>query len=176
MEDRVREEEEEIQLVAFQLGREEYAIEVSQVREILSMVDITRMPNAPAYMKGVINLRGQILAVIDLAERLGIEPGEGDRRIIVVEAGENRLGVVVDNVAEVLRVPSGSVEPSPVFSRETESGMIKGVIKLQNRLLILLDAAYLLHSIEERQGAPEAKAPAPATQTEVESSAERKGE
>ncbi len=153
MEDVVRPgDEEEIQLVAFQLGREEYAIEVSQVREIISMVDVTRMPNAPGYIKGVINLRGQILAVIDLAERLDILPGEGDRRIIVAEVGDNRVGMIVDYVSEVLRVPASSVEPNPVLSREGESGMIKGVIKLQNRLLVLLDAACVLTAVEEWRG------------------------
>ncbi len=158
MEDVIRPgDEEEIQLVAFQLGREEYAIEVSQVREIISMVDVTRMPNAPGYIKGVINLRGQILAVIDLAERLDIEPGEGDRRIIVAEVGDNRVGMIVDYVSEVLRVPESSIEANPVFSREAESGMIKGVIKLQNRLLILLDAAYVLTAVEEWRGASEAE-------------------
>ncbi len=148
-------EDEEIQLVAFQLGREEYAVEVSQVREILNVVDVTRMPNAPAYMKGVINLRGQILAVIDLAERLNIPAEEGDRRIIVVEVGESRVGMIVDYVSEVLRVPASSVEAGPVFSEGPEGGMIKGVIKLQNRLLILLDAAFALSAVEDWQGANE---------------------
>lgn len=154
MEDVIRQgDEEEIRLVAFQLGREEYAIEVSQVREILNMVDVTRMPNAPAYMKGVINLRGQILAVIDLAERLNIASGGGDRRIIVVELGENKVGMIVDYVSEVLRVSASSVEANPVFSQEAESGMIKGVIKLQNRLLILLDVARVLSAVEDWRGA-----------------------
>ncbi len=150
-------DEEEVQLVVFQLGHEEYAVEVSQVREIISMVDVTRLPNAPAFMKGVVNLRGQILAVIDLAERLDIMPGEGDRRIIVSEVGDNRVGMIVDSVSEVLRVPAGSIEPNPVLSREAEAGMIKGVIKQQNRLLILLDAAYVLRAVEDWTQATEAE-------------------
>jgi purine-binding chemotaxis protein CheW len=167
VEDLIRQgDEEEIQLVVFQLGREEYAIEVSQVREILSMVEATRMPNAPAYMKGVINLRGQILAVIDLGERLRIESGEGDRRIIVVEVGENRAGMIVDYVSEVLRVPMSSVEGSPVFSAEAEAGMIKGVIKLQNRLLILLNAALVLSAVENWQETSEADVQTAASDSE----------
>jgi purine-binding chemotaxis protein CheW len=147
MDERVRTPDEpELQLVIFQLGKEDYAIDVSQVREIIAMVGFTRMPNAPGYLKGIINLRGQILAVIDLAERLGIEAIPEEARIIVVEAGDARAGLIVDSVSEVARVPVGDLEPSPVG--QGDSGLIRGVIKHGSKLLILLDPALILAGSE----------------------------
>lgn len=133
----------ELQLVVFQLGREDYALEVAEVREIIPVMGVTRMPNAPGYLKGVLNLRGQIIAVIDLAERLGIEgDAEADRRIIVLDLEEVRAGLLVDNVLEVARVPAETLEPSPLAS--PDAGVIRGVIKYGNKLLILLDAAGIV--------------------------------
>lgn len=141
-------EEAELQLVVFQLGKEEYAIEVSQVREIINMVDITRMPNAPAFMKGVINLRGQVVAVIDLAERLNVEPtGQPDRRVIVLELADSKVGMIVDFVSEVLRIPESSLEPNPIVQPDPDAAAVKGVIKLQNRLIILIDPVFVIAGI-----------------------------
>ncbi|MHB8780819.1 MAG: chemotaxis protein CheW [Candidatus Geothermincolia bacterium] len=143
MDENRRMDEAELQLVIFQLGKEDYALEVARVKEIIPVTGITRMPNAPGYLKGIINLRGQIIAVLDLAERLGIAAdAEADRRIIVLDLEEVRAGVLVDNVLEVGRVPAGSLEPSPLA--QGEAGAIKGVIQYASKLLILLDPAAIL--------------------------------
>lgn len=141
---------EEIQLVVFSLGREEFAVEVTQVREIMRMEEITRMPKTPAYVEGIINLRGQIIAVIDLAKRLNLESAESsvETRIIVVETGEAKVGMIVDSVSEVLRVSAEAVEPSPTLATEVSAAYLQGVVKQDNRLIILLDLTKVL-SVEE---------------------------
>jgi len=144
---------EELQLVVFSLGREEFAVEVTQVREIMRMEEITRMPKSPHFVEGIINLRGQIIAVIDLAKRLNIEAQErgGETRIIVVEAGEVKVGMIVDSVSEVLRVGADALEPSPTIATDVAAAFLTGVIKHDNRLIILLDLTKVL-SLEEMAG------------------------
>lgn len=143
----------ELQLVVFSLGREEFAVEVTQVREIMRMEEITRMPKSPHFVEGIINLRGQIIAVIDLAKRLNIEARErgGDTRIIVVEAGDVKVGMIVDSVSEVLRVDADALEPSPTLATDVSAAFLTGVIKHDNRLIILLDLTKVL-SLEEMAG------------------------
>ncbi|MBN2025507.1 MAG: chemotaxis protein CheW [Actinobacteria bacterium] len=144
---------EEMQLVVFSLGREEFAVEVTQVREIMRMEEITRMPKSPHFVEGIINLRGQIIAVVELAKRLNLEAGErsGDTRIIVVEAEDIKVGMIVDSVSEVLRVDAESVEPSPTLATDISSAFLEGVVKKDNRLIILLDLTKVL-SLEEMAG------------------------
>lgn len=144
---------EEMQLVVFGLGREEFAVEVTQVREIIRMEEITRMPKSPHFVEGIINLRGQIIAVIDLAKRLNIPSGERgpETRIIVVEAGEVKVGMIVDSVSEVLRVSSEAVEPNPSLASDVSAAFLQGVVKHDNRLIILLDLTKIL-SLEEMAG------------------------
>jgi purine-binding chemotaxis protein CheW len=139
-------EDREVQLVIFQLGREEFAVEVTQVREIIRMQDITRMPKAPSFVEGIINLRGQIIAVLDLAQRLSLEAAERgpETRIIVVEAGDVKVGMIVDSVSEVMRINEDEVEPSPAV----EAVYLKGVVKQDNRLIILLDLTRILATEE----------------------------
>jgi purine-binding chemotaxis protein CheW len=137
----------EYQLVVFTLGEEEFGVDISQVREIVRLVQITYLPKAPAFIEGVVNLRGQVLAVIDLSKRLGIssrERGE-NTRIIVVEVGENTVGMLVDSVSEVLRLPSEFVEEVPsLVETEVPEHYIRGVGKLKDRLLVLLDLNRIL--------------------------------
>jgi len=141
---------EEMQLVVFSLGREEFAVEVTQVREIMRMEEITRMPKSPHFVEGIINLRGQIIAVVELAKRLNLEAGErdSDTRIIVVEAEDIKVGMIVDSVSEVLRVDAEEVEPSPTLATDISSAFLQGVVKKDNRLIILLDLTKVL-SLEE---------------------------
>jgi len=141
---------EEMQLVVFSLGREEFAVEVTQVREIMRMEEITRMPKSPHFVEGIINLRGQIIAVVELAKRLNLEGGErdSDTRIIVVEAEDIKVGMIVDSVSEVLRVDAEEVEPSPTLATDISSAFLEGVVKKDNRLIILLDLTKVL-SLEE---------------------------
>ena len=132
----------EYQLVVFTIGDEEFGVDISQVREIVRLVQITYLPKAPVFIEGVVNLRGQVLAVIDLSKRIGVsskERGE-DTRIIVVEVGENTVGMIVDSVSEVLRLTSDAVDEVPsLVDTEVPEHYIRGVGKLKDRLLVLLD-------------------------------------
>jgi purine-binding chemotaxis protein CheW len=141
----------EMQLVAFKVGREEFGVDVKKVEGVISLVDVTRMPRAPRFVEGIINLRGQIIAVVDLASRLGIEAGEHGpaSRIVVVEAQDVKVGLVVD-LPEVINIDKEDIEASPALAGgDVESSFIKGVVKLGDRLLILLDVDKVL-SDEER--------------------------
>ncbi len=137
----------EYQLVVFTIGNEEFGVDISQVREIVRLVQITYMPKAPMFIEGVVNLRGQIVAIIDLAKRLGIPSkarGEATR-IIVVEIDENTVGMIVDSVSEVLRLSAEQMEQVPsIIDTEVPEHYIRGVGKLKDRLLILLDLNKVL--------------------------------
>lgn len=145
--------EREMQLVAFRVGREDFGVDVKKVEGVISMVDVTRMPRAPEFVEGIINLRGQIVAVVDLATRLGIEAGERGHttRIVVVEAQDVKVGLIVE-LPEVINVNRDDIEASPtIASSDVSSSFIRGVVKLGERLLILLDVDRVL-SDEELTG------------------------
>ena len=141
------EKEREYQLVVFKIDKEEFGVDISQVREIVKLLEITYMPKAPVFIEGVVNLRGQIVAVIDLAKRLGIsarQRGE-NTRIIVIEIKENIVGMIVDSVSEVLRISSENIEEVPgLIDSEVPEHYIRGVGKLKDRLLVLLDLNRVL--------------------------------
>ena len=131
----------ELQLVAFQLGREEYGINILQVQEIKRMTDITRVPHTPDYLKGVMNLRGSILPVFDLKKRLDLPHYEysDDARIIIVKSDEVTLGVIVDAVSEVLTIGQENIEPPQAVAGGVIASYLSGIGKINDRLLILLD-------------------------------------
>ncbi|MFH2144996.1 MAG: chemotaxis protein CheW [Candidatus Omnitrophota bacterium] len=141
----------EIQLVVFMVGEEEFGVEINQVREIVKLVSITRMPKAPVFIEGVVNLRGQIITVIDLAKRLDL-PSKGrteTSRIMVVEVGGNTVGMIVDSVSEVLRLTPDAIEATPaLIESEVHEQYLRGVGKIDDRLLILLDLNEVLTSEE----------------------------
>ncbi|BAH74422.1 chemotaxis protein CheW [Solidesulfovibrio magneticus] len=143
-------ENELLQLVTFGIGEEEFGIDILKVQEIIRIMDITKVPNAPPYVEGVINLRGKVIPVIDLRSRFGLDyhVHDSQTRIIVVDLHAMITGFVVDEVSEVLRIQSNTVEPPPPVVSGIESEYIKGVGKLDNRLLILLDLDKLI-PIEE---------------------------
>jgi len=128
-------------LVTFKLGNEEYGIEIGSVQEIIRAADITPVPGAPAHVRGVINIRGKIIPVVDLAKRFRLSGAETDdaQRIVVVELGEKRLGMLVDSVSQVIKVPSGIVEDLPEEASSLDDHFIKGIGKLDDRLIIILD-------------------------------------
>lgn len=142
---------EEIQLVVFRIGEEEFGVDINQVREIVKLVSITRMPKAPVFIEGVVNLRGQIITVIDLAKRLDL-PSKGrteTSRIMVVEVGGNVVGMVVDSVSEVLRLSTTDIEDTPsLIETEVHERYLRGVGKIGDRLLILLDLKQILTADE----------------------------
>lgn len=149
-----------LQLVTFRLGKEEYSLDILSVQEIIRHMDITRVPNAPAFVEGVINLRGKVIPVLDLRKRfgLGIEEMTSHARIIVVDIGSKTVGFRVDSVSEVLRLPADKVEPPPTLTAGIGSEYIKGVGKLDGRLLILLDVTSVLTSSEKERLAGVSKA------------------
>lgn len=144
----------ELQMVIFKIGDEEFGVTINQVREIVRLVPITPIPRSPDFIEGVVNLRGQILGVIDLARRLDLKPiPRSERtRIIVVEVESNIVGMIVDEVSEVLRLPIESVTDAPeLISQDTHQKYITGVGKLGDRLLVLIDLARVF-SPEEVEG------------------------
>lgn len=137
--------EEVLQLVSFHVGPEEYAIDILCVQEIIRIVEITKVPKAPHYVEGVINLRGKVIPIVDLRSRFGLSPADRTKetRIIVVDVGRMIMGLIVDAVSEVLRVPLHLIEPPP-NARQGPTEFHKGVGKLDGRLLILLDLDRML--------------------------------
>ena len=103
------------QLVVFRLGNEEFCVQILQVQEIILLSPITRVPKTPAFVEGVINLRGEIIPVVDLRKRFGLEVGElgEDARIVVVEVEGNLVGMIVDEVTQTLSIPASQLQPPP---------------------------------------------------------------
>jgi purine-binding chemotaxis protein CheW len=137
-----------LQLVSFNIGEEEFGVDILRVQEINRMLDVTRVPNAPTYVDGVINLRGKVIPIVDLRQRLGMERKNHDKntRIIVVELSGKTLGFVVDGVREVLRIPRSVTEPPPQLVGGVREEYITAVGKLDDRLLILLDLDKILNA------------------------------
>jgi purine-binding chemotaxis protein CheW len=142
----------EQQLVVFQLGAELYGVEIARVHEIIRLQTVTRVPGAPAFVEGVINLRGKVIPVVDLRRRFGLPIAEHTRasRIVVVEIGDQVVGVIVDGVSEVLRVGTATVEPPSPVVAGIDSEYLYGIAKLPDRLVILLDLDRVLAREERR--------------------------
>ena len=134
---------EPLQLVTFEVGGEEFGIDIQAVHEIDRMLPISRVPQSPSEVEGVANLRGRIVPVTDLRRRFGLEPRERDEhnRIVVVEAGPRVAGLIVERVHEVLRIPAESVDPAPPTACPIDAEFIAGVGRLEDRTVILLDAS-----------------------------------
>ncbi len=150
-------------LATFFLGKEEYGVDVKAVQEIIRVSEITHVPRAPEFIKGVINLRGRIIPVIDLKRKLGV--GEVDvaarpSRIVVVKLRDRLVGLLVDGASQVLRVPLTSIEAAPEEVAEIDTHAIRGVAKLTDRLIILMDLEKVLAlELKEAAGvAPQEKA------------------
>ena len=141
-----RRDDELLQLVTFSTGDEEFGVDILRVQEIIRTMAITKVPKAPEFVEGVINLRGKVIPIIDLRRRFGLQSKAHDKhtRIIVIEINTMIVGFVVDSVSEVLRIPTSTVEPPPPVVAGLESEYISGVGKLEDRLLILLDLDRLL--------------------------------
>jgi purine-binding chemotaxis protein CheW len=139
-------------LVVFHLGRSEFAAPIAQVLEIIRIPGLTRMPRAPRYVAGVMNLRGKVFPVVSLRRRLAMdEPAPGPQaRVMVVEAQGQVLGLLVDDVKEVLRAPESSFEPPPAMISESVGPSLSGVVRVGERILLTLDLGRLF-SLEEGQ-------------------------
>jgi purine-binding chemotaxis protein CheW len=135
-----------IQLVSFWLAKEEFGIEITKVREIILMGEITRVPQTAPYVKGLINLRSTVIPVIDLRVRFGLPEGQAtaDSRIMVINVSDKTIGIVVDAVSEVFRVSRDQIAPPPPTVAQLGNEYLTGLVKLDKRLLILLDIDHLL--------------------------------
>ena len=140
-----------IQLVSFKLGEEEFGIDILRVQEINRMVEITKVPQAPSYCEGVINLRGKVIPVIDLRKKFDMEPREWDKdtRIVVCDVNGMVIGMIVDAVDEVLRISGSTIEPAPPIATSMRSDYIKGVARLDERLLIFLDISKIANEVSQ---------------------------
>jgi len=142
--------------LVFHLGREEFGIQVLKVREIMGIQDITAVPQTPSYVKGVINLRGKVIPVVDLRLKFGLPELEYTQRtcIIVVqikgEAGLMLMGIVVDGVAEVLNLAETDIEDTPAFGTDVTTSYLLGMAKVKGKVKILLDIDQVLSSQELR--------------------------
>jgi len=134
-----------MQLVSFRLSDEVYGIEITKIREIILVGEITRVPETPHYIKGLINLRSSVIPVIDLRARFSLPESEltQDSRIMVLHVGQRTIGIVVDSVNEVLRVGMDQISPAPPTVASLGNEYMTGLVRLDTQLLILLDVDRL---------------------------------
>ncbi len=145
-------------LVVVRLDRERYGVPIEHVHEIIRMQEVTRVPRAPGFVEGVINLRGQVIPVIDLRRRFGLPTAERDGacRIVVVEMNGARVGVVVDAVLEVMRIPESATVPPEEILAASQVAFLRGVAKHGDGLILLLDLQRVLE-VHEQQALAELK-------------------
>jgi purine-binding chemotaxis protein CheW len=140
----------DFQVVVAELGGESYGLPIEAVYEIIRLQPITAVPKAPAFVEGVINLRGRIVPVVDLARRFGLLMADRGKanRIVVAAVGGTRVGLVVDAVSEVLLIDEGAVEPTPPVAAGVDAAYVRGIARLDDRLVILLQLDGLFGDVE----------------------------
>ncbi|CAM5788286.1 MULTISPECIES: chemotaxis protein CheW [Brevibacillus] len=143
----------EVKVIVFRLKDEEYGVDVNQVKSIEKLEHITRVPRTPAFVKGVINLRGVVTPIIDLRNRFSLEETAytESTRIIIVAVGELEVGLIVDAANDVIDIPVNAIEPPPEVVGGVEAAYLRGVAKLEKRLLILLNLDKVLSNEEIKQ-------------------------
>ncbi|WP_155996102.1 chemotaxis protein CheW [Thioalkalivibrio sp. ALJ7] len=139
--------------VTFSLAGETYAIDVLQVQEVLKVTEIAPVPGVPDYILGIINLRGNVVTVIDARRRMGLDDRESDEasRIVIIDVDNQNVGILVDSVSEVVRISPDSVEPAPEVGNDDSSRFIQGVTSTEEGLTILVDLNRLLSDEEWAQ-------------------------
>ncbi len=139
--------------VTFSLAEETYAIDVLQVQEVLKVTEIAPVPGVPDYILGIINLRGNVVTVIDARRRMGLDDRESDEasRIVIIDVDNQNVGILVDSVSEVVRISPDSVEPAPEVGNDDSSRFIQGVTSTEQGLTILVDLNRLLSDEEWAQ-------------------------
>ncbi len=142
--------EEENQFVTFVIGEETYGVEVLRVHEIIGMTQITHVPNAMTFMKGVINLRGSVVPVVDMRIKFTMSVREYDSFtvIIIVEVRGRMIGMIVDSVSDVVSIPVKSIQDTPHFSTKIETDFIMGIGQIEEKLVIILDVDRIMSSEE----------------------------
>ncbi|MDP3524696.1 MAG: chemotaxis protein CheW [Hoeflea sp.] len=138
------------ELIAFTIGEQEFCVEVMAVREIRGWTPATPLPHSPGYVRGVINLRGVVLPVMDMSLRLGMEPTDPSQRhvIIVIQVGGQLVGLLVDAVSDILMVPAASIQPPPDMSKEMDRDFVQGIIPIEGRMVCLIQLNALFGTIE----------------------------
>lgn len=138
----------EMQVVAFRLGNEEYAVDILFVQEIIRLLNITRVPRSGQHIEGVINLRGNIIPIVNLHSKFNLQADENqeDKRIIVFKLDEVQVGIIVDEVSEVIRIKGQDIELATKVYGALEEDHIKGIAKIDDRLLILLNLARIFEA------------------------------
>jgi purine-binding chemotaxis protein CheW len=150
MEKNARTEGQGMQMISFNVGEQEYGVDIHSVKEVIRQGEITPLPRAPSFLKGVINLRGDVIPIIDLRERFALEAGSYSEasRVIVVEIGEKSVGMVVDSVSHVIRVPEDHIEAAPTWLGGTSGEYVRGVARVEKRLVVLLNIDAILTTDE----------------------------
>ena len=143
--------------MTFRLAREEYGLEILKVRELIGLMEITRIPRAPAHVRGVINLRGKVIPVVDLRLKFGMAPTDATSQTVIIvvqlsaENGGLTMGILVDEVLEVRAITEGDIEPPPNLQGEVASNFVRGVGKADKRVIFLLDIDRVLSQTETRE-------------------------
>jgi len=134
------------QFVVFTLGEAEFGVEIGQVLRIMRLVEITRVPRAPRFLEGIINVHGEIIPVVDLRKRLELPQGEytDQARILIVEVGEQKIGMIVDSVTEIAWISASAIKPPPEMVADISGVYLTGVAAMDDRLIILLDLSRVL--------------------------------
>jgi purine-binding chemotaxis protein CheW len=160
----------EIHIVGFNLGRETYGVPIGALHEIVRVPEITAVPDAPAYLEGVINLRGKIVSVVDLRKRFGKPATALDRhsRILVVGHRGRLVGMIVDSASEVIKIPESEIEEAPAIAQESGLDCVTGLGKYKGRLIILLDIDKVL-AVRELANGPAAAEVAASAKTGAQS-------
>lgn len=141
------------QLVVFRVAGEAYGVDIYQVREIIRVPEITKVPKTPGYVEGIINLRGGVIPVLDLRRRLGMDSqgATRDARIVIVELAHQQVGMLVDGVSEVLRIEAEHIEPPSPYIASAEAQFVTGIARLNDALILVLDLNLLLEPAEQQQ-------------------------
>lgn len=149
-EENAQNEGDDTQWVTFYLAEEKYGVPVAQVREVLRYSEITPVPGAPDYVLGIINLRGNVVTVLDTRKRFALPPNEiaDSTRVVIIEVEEQVVGILVDSVSEVVRLKTGEIETAPNVGNDESSKYIQGVASRDGNLLILVDLHKLLSDEE----------------------------
>ncbi|AJD40059.1 chemotaxis signal transduction protein CheW 1 [Rhizobium gallicum bv. gallicum R602sp] len=138
------------ELIAFRIGDQEFCVNIMSVREIRGWTPATAMPHSPAHMKGVINLRGAILPIIDLSARLGMKPAEPSVRHVIIVAQVRRkvVGLLVDAVSDILTVTDDNIQPTPEVSSDIERQFARGILAIEKRMICLVELEALFPDTE----------------------------
>lgn len=143
----------ELQLVVFKLDKEEYGVDIMQVQEISPYQKLTKVPNSPAFVDGIVNLRGDVIPVVSLKKKFNLAETEVTEltRLIVINNGTRRTGFVVDDASEVITITDNNIEEAPLMVVGNDRKYIQGVGKIDKRILIILNLHKLLTEEEENQ-------------------------